>query len=104
MAKQVEQVFAFEPEQRNFELLQKNIDLNKLDNVDPRNVAASANSGKSILYLCGSNRGMHRLYKSEWCDEGAVTVQTIAIDDVIEYADFVKMDIEGAELGALKGM
>src|SRR5205085_1401318 len=77
MAKQVKQVFAFEPEQRNFELLQKNIDLNKLDNVDPRNVAASANSGKSTLYLCESNRGMHRLYKSEWCDEGVVTVQTI---------------------------
>ncbi len=36
--------------------------------------------------------------------EGKTEVEIIRIDDIIEDAEFIKMDIEGAELGALKGM
>lgn len=104
MAKQAKQVIAFEPEPRNFQILQKNIELNKLANVKMYNVAVTENNNKTILHLCDTNRGMHRIYPSHWCNEGTTEVQTVRIDDWIQDANFIKMDIEGAEFGALKGM
>jgi len=104
MAKQAGQVHAFEPEPRNFDILQKNMALNNIQNVMLYNSAVAEASDKATLHLCGMNRGMHRLYQSHWCNEGTVEVQTVRIDDLVQQADFVKMDIEGAELGALKGM
>ncbi len=97
-------VYAFEPEPRNYHILQQNIEFNNLKNVHVHNTAIAEKSGTSTLHLCDTNRGMHRIYESQWCKEGTVNVPMTAIDDLIEYADFIKMDIEGAELGALKGM
>lgn len=104
MAKQAKLVHAFEPEVRNFHLLKKNIELNRISNVKLHNVAVAENNGKTTLHLCETNRGMHRIYPSRWCTEGSKEVKTVRIDDMIQEADFIKMDIEGAELGALKGM
>lgn len=104
MAKQAKQVYAFEPEARNFQILTKNIELNKLSNVKLNNVAVAEFKGKTTLHLCEMNGGMHRIYPSKWCKEGIVQVETVRIDDLIQEADFIKMDIEGAELGALRGM
>jgi FkbM family methyltransferase len=104
MAQQAKQVYAFEPEIRNFEILKKNIELNKIENVKLYNVAVAENKGNTTLHLCEMNRGMHRIYPSHWCNDGTAKVETVKIDDMIKEADFIKMDIEGAELGALKGM
>ena len=104
MAKQAKQVYAFEPEARNFHILKKNIELNKLSNVKLHNVAVAETNGKTTLHLCEMNRGMHRIYPSHWCKGGTAKIETVRIDDIIQEADFIKMDIEGAELGALKGM
>jgi FkbM family methyltransferase len=51
------------------------------------------------LHLCDFNNGMNRVYPSKWCSSGAVEVETVRLDDVVDRADFIKMDIEGAELG-----
>jgi FkbM family methyltransferase len=104
MAKQAKQVHAFEPETRNFEILKKNVELNHLSNVKLHKVAVAETRAKTTLHLCDIGRGMHRIYPSQWCKEGITEVETVSIDDIIEDADFIKMDIEGAELGALKGM
>lgn len=104
MAKQAKQVHAFEPEPRNFQTLQKNIELNKLSNVKLYNAGVAETIQRTTLHLCDTNRGMHRIYPSQWCNEGTTEIQLVKIDDLIENADFIKMDIEGAELGALKGM
>jgi FkbM family methyltransferase len=104
LAKQAKLVHAFEPEARNFQLLKKNIELNKISNVKLHNMAVAETNGKTMLHLCEPNRGMHRVYPSQWCNEGSNEIQTVRIDDMIHQADFIKMDIEGAELGALRGM
>ncbi len=104
MAKQAKQVHAFEPEASNFQILKKNVEVNKQSNVKLHNVAVAETEGKTILHLCEMNGGMHRIYPSHWCKGGTSNVQTVRIDDIIQEADFIKMDIEGAELGALKGM
>src|SRR5207302_3668473 len=67
------------------------------------NKAVSDKTGKLTLHLCDFNRGMHRVYPSQWCKE-QLEIETIQLDDIVESTDFIKMDIEGAELGALKGM
>ena len=85
-------------------LLRRNIKLNNLENVLTYEKAVSEfNYSNEDLYLCDSNSGMHRLYPSKWC-KNSIKVQSIRLDIYEFPADFIKMDIEGAEFGALKGM
>jgi len=105
MAKKCRYVHAFEPEPSNFELLRKNIALNKLDNVDSKMEAVSDGLGVRTLYLSGASHGMHRLYKSKHCTFGEMRVDTVQLDDYkYPTINFMKIDIEGAEYGALLGM
>src|SRR2546428_649540 len=100
MAKIGRDVHAFEPECRNFEILQKNLALNDIKNVSVYDFAVADKSGTTTLHLCESNRGMHRIYPSKWCNGGTLEIETVRVDDVVKQADFIKMDIEGAEFGA----
>lgn len=98
-------VETFEPEESNFRLLLKNLSLNKTSNVLQHKKAVTELSGAIInLYLSGDNSGMHRVYPSKWCTEGRQQIETITIDEVVDKADFIKIDIEGAEIDALQGM
>jgi len=110
MAKQCKYVYSFEAEPRNYAILSANCHEQKLDNVTARSVIVSDNDGWGKLYLCigdyNGADGMHRIYPSKWCSDIAISVPSITIDKYLECAaiDFIKMDIEGSELGALKGM
>jgi len=103
MAKLCKKVIAFEPEPTNYKLLKKNV---KNLNVELIKGAVCATEDDQRLWLCGSNSGMHRLYDSSWSTEDSIMVPGYCIDKWFYYEkiDFVKMDIEGSELGALKGM
>lgn len=92
-------VYAFEPEPRNFEILQKNIALNKITNVIVSNLALSDKVGKSFMEL-SSDSGQHRL------SDSGVEIQTTTIDEYFKDTkiDFIKMDAEGSEGKILKGM
>lgn len=104
MAKQTKAVFAFEPDPDNFMILEKNIKLNKAKNVELFNMAVGEFNGFVDLHRCDFNNGMHRVYESKWCKDQTIEVPIVKIDSLIDHADFVKMDIEGSEFGALKGM
>jgi len=94
-------VYAFEPDKKNYELLLKNIELNKV-NVIPFNLAVGNPEIKEMF-----------TYKNrpDWvtCDEifngqsdGKIEVTTISLnqvfkDNMIGYCDFLKLDCEGAE-------
>ena len=99
-------VYAFEPEPSNFEMLKQNIALNKFGDITVYKEAVGDKNGTMPLYLCPTNNGMHRLYKSKWCSDKTDTyVYTNQLDDYkFPKIDFIKMDIEGAEFGALQGM
>lgn len=111
MAKKARRVLAFEPDPENFLILQRNIALNGLtDKVSAYCFAVGHPGGGSIeanrvtLYKCATNKGMHRIYPSKWCDGGSERVSLYALEGIAKHADFFKIDVEGSEFGVLQGM
>jgi len=108
MAKQCKYVYAFEPELNNFNLLKMNIELNKFGDVTIYREAVGDYTGTKPLYICDTNNGMHRLYKSKHCGTRVAYVYTVRLDDykLVDWPkiDFIKIDVEGAEYGVLTGM
>ena len=107
----VEEVYAFEADPDNFNILTENIALNSFANVTPVRKAVSNRTGKTKFYIKDSMS--HSL-----CDHtvlptrASITVDTVALDDFIcncptevrKRISLIKMDIEGAEPLALEGM
>jgi len=100
------EVFAFEPEPNNFNLLKKNIEINNYKNVNLINKAASNKSGKIKLYIDDFNSGGHSLI-AQIRNKQHIEIESIKLDDFFDTnkkIDFIKIDAEGAELEVLKGM
>lgn len=102
-------VFAFEPDQVNHELLQKNIRLNYYENVEVARIAVSDRVGWSPLYLTALDSGRNSMYHHGLRERGSVIVETTTIDSFLESKDWprvdlIKIDVEGAELTVLDGM
>lgn len=100
-------VFAFEPEPKNFSMLERNVRLNGYDNVTLVQMAVSDRVGVEELHLFSDSWG-HSL-SSMNRDAGLVSVPVTSLDEFLAKEgdppiSFVKMDIEGAESKALQGM
>lgn len=98
-------VFAFEPEPNNFELLRKNVEVNGYKNVTLVQKAVSYKSEKCKLYLHGSNNiGNNTIYYYE--GRKCIEIETITLDEYLKNKkiDFIKIDVDGAEGGVIKGM
>lgn len=102
MSRVSKHVHAFEPSRENFELLISNLELNNRK-ATTYHYAVGPKQGITKLYKHSLNSGMHRIYESKWHDAGEEEVPMITLDSKIDYADFIKMDIEGSEYGALLG-
>lgn len=101
-------VFAFEPDSRNFALLEKNIKENRCTNVVSVRKAVTSRSGNLRLYLSKSNLGAHRVFQSPTEEQRTSRViESVSLDEFFprgSRVDFLKMDIEGAEYSAFQGM
>jgi FkbM family methyltransferase len=105
-------VVSLEPDPRLFPILMKNIGYNRLDNATALQIAAADEA--SVLILSGyneedDNRGLSRLVEQAERGARSFQVQGQAIDAVLDEhgigeVDLLKMDIEGAEELALRGM
>lgn len=91
-------IYAFEPEPRAYEFLKKEMEDNK--NVVVLNKAVGDINGKMYFHV-------GKFSDSKIVDaptENSIEVDVVKIDDMVSgRVDFIKMDIEGAELSALKG-
>jgi FkbM family methyltransferase len=102
-------VVAFEPHPALFPMLARNVRRNRCANIVANNVAVSHTDGASTLCLASAdNIGATSLRAPENDTGERVTVPTIALDMYvrtrgISRVDVMKLDIEGAELDALRG-
>jgi FkbM family methyltransferase len=114
-ARQARQVVAFEPSQRNRTRLQQNLKLNHFTNVTVRDVGVGSKSGNIELVswdlMPGGSSGdanvTQTLRKSNVATR-AESVRIVTLDDEIRISglpkpDFIKVDIEGMEIDALRG-
>jgi FkbM family methyltransferase len=97
-------VYAFEPDPRSFTALTRNIEANDAPNVRASRLAVSDRRGPRSLHLSevAGHTSLHR-----WSAGAARTVRVdaVALDDLgLRDVRVVKMDIEGEEPAALRGM
>lgn len=93
----VKKIYAFEPDERNYENCKENLDKNS---VSFQLEKAGLWSEKTTLHFCNQHNASSRID-----DEGDIKIPTLSLDEVVgnDKVTFIKMDIEGAELEALKG-
>jgi FkbM family methyltransferase len=103
-------VIAFEPDPVSFSYLAQNVAANGLsERVTMQNVAVSGQTGTANLYLGRRDRVANSLIRSDATMPRSVVCDTIALDHYFQddpdpRVDMVKMDIEGGEYDALRGM
>jgi FkbM family methyltransferase len=99
-------VLAFEPAPRNFQLLQANVWRNGFTNVVCFPWALGAEPGLAELRLSATNTGDHTLHGGD-SPRPSVRVRVAALDHVLAIrppVDVVKLDVQGSEEAAVRGM
>ena len=94
-------IYCYEPFEPNFNILKKNIKLNKLDlRIFPFKLGVSGKSGKRDFIFCPINTGGHGFYCKD--SDKKIEIETTTLKNIfdqnkIKQCDFLKMDCEGAE-------
>jgi FkbM family methyltransferase len=102
-------VVAFEPGQASFERLRDNLALNDCGNVSAYQLAVSDRAGEARLYRAEDIADTGASLYGPGPEAAPYEVcRTVALDDFcreqnLPFPAFIKMDVEGAELAALKG-
>ncbi|WMJ21957.1 FkbM family methyltransferase [Paludicola sp. MB14-C6] len=94
----IEQIYAFEPDVKNFKRLHKRIDEEKITNINTFNIGAW--SEKTVLHFSGKGGRNSKLENT-----GVIEVQANSVDHILQgkKATTIKFDVEGAEYQALLG-
>ena len=91
-------IYSFEPDPKNYALLLETICREKISNVVPLNIGLYSQKSELSFDMQGTA-------SSSVKEDGNIVVKVDKLDNIIddEKVSFIKMDIEGAELEALKG-
>ena len=100
-------VFAFEPDEINLKNLRANVERNGCRNVVVVSKAVTERTGK-VKFFSADTKGMGSLFYESPGGGRWVEVDSVSLDDYFrDYTggiNFFKMDIEGGESAALRGM
>jgi len=98
-------VYSFEPEPHLCATLRENCGSNGITNVVPFEYAAGPSNARQRFQRATFNSGNNSLGRGS-SDAGTLEVLVVRIDDILPLGkiDFVKIDVQGHELGALAGM
>ena len=96
-------IHCFEPDVTNFNHLKKTTASYK--NIIINNKAVGPKTETIKIYTSKNLNVDHRTYKPEEFDK-EIAIDAVSIDDYLKWAkvDFIKMDIQGFEIEAVKGM
>jgi len=98
-------VYSFEPDINNISILEKNIELNNISNIKIIKKAISDKTGFVNFKSSDISKGDSAISKNE--DKNNISVPSVTLDDfdsqVGVYPNIIKLDVEGAEIMALKG-
>lgn len=105
-------VYCFEPSQREFDRLQDNIRLNRLDWVESFRLALGDHPGQATLHVADFRHSGHNTLGSFRYPQvrraACQPVEVVRLDDLcaegkLGRVDVWKLDVEGSELAALRG-
>jgi len=102
MARRAASVVAFEPDPKLRHLLRLNLKANNVDNVTVRHEAVTDEVGKARFFL--NREPMYSGLVGHTGIRDIIEVDTITLDSCGLKPDFVKIDVEGAEVRVLQGM
>jgi FkbM family methyltransferase len=97
MARLYKQVIAIEPNSQSLECLTKNIELNKVSNIQIIPVACGESDTELALGLMEGGSSFYRK------NVPSIKVPVKRLDTLVEYGDVVKIDVEGWEENVIKG-
>jgi FkbM family methyltransferase len=103
----VGRVVSFEASPGNFCTLQKNVLINKLENIELINLAVFSRSGTIGMSVSPKDASSGDWSIGRQTDGDSIQVQTISLDQFCQAKsvspDFIKIDVEGAEYDVLIG-
>lgn len=99
-SKTATKVIALEPDPANYAQFVKNMDLNKVENVIPLNMAIGGYNGTGVLHSARNNKASSSLVvdvSDDTIDIEVCTLSKLMSDNDIDRIDLLKVDIEGSE-------
>jgi FkbM family methyltransferase len=92
-------IFCFEPFNSNFSVLKENIKNNNINNIIPEQLGLW--SKETVLKMEGTRAGA--FISKTGLNINVTSIDKFVKDNKLQKVDFIKLDIEGAELEALSG-
>jgi len=109
IAKHSKKLIAFEPVKFIFNVLQKNFEINNLTNAQAFNFGLSDQAGQQNFFIASNGNLGSSSIETNNVEAESTVIETVKGDvfidnNDIKNIDFIKMDVEGHEAKALKGL
>ncbi|MCL2324914.1 MAG: FkbM family methyltransferase [Proteobacteria bacterium] len=105
--RKLKKIVAIEPNPTSFEFLSENVRLNQCDNIELHNVGISDIDGNLPFYISKHSNICSITPRESYAsiiDVPVTRLDTLLAKQKIKKVDLIRMDIEGHEIQALKGM
>ena len=98
-------IFCFEPIQENYKMLIENININKIKNIYPNNLAVTKDTSTAKIFLNDDESG-HSMFieNKSFVQIDSKSLFDVFVDNRIEECNFLKLDCEGAEYEIIESL